>query len=750
MNRANRMSRRTFVITTASVGGGMAISLALPRGAAAARDTRNSPNGTASEIGPWITIAPDDTVVIRVATPESGNGVMTQCAMTVTEELHCDWSKVRVEPISLNRNYREDLVYSKPVPYIATFAGRSTIPDRMKLLLQLGASARERLKLAAAERWGVPVSEIQAREGVLTHPASNRTLRYGDVASHAATVELDSEPLPKPQREWTFLGKASPTKLTNAGIVDGSGIFGIDVRIPGMRYAALMQSPVHGGRLKRYDFEAIKHLPGVRGIAVVDPSIPRKQFRSELFANELNAPQSAIAVVADHYWQARTALDALPVEWEPGPGAQWKTTEQVYDAAYAALEQEGEQIDKNEGDALRAIGTADRVVEATYLTPFCDQATMEPLNGTALVTAERVDVWHPAAISIEAYGTAAEEAGVSAEKVHFHQTLIGGSFGRRLFGDDVCMVVAVAKQFPGTPIHVIWSREEMTRQGRYRVLQALKLTAALDEQGMPTALLCRNAHHGFSLNGLIDSAYANGCIPNVRIESTPVPLHILHGAYRAPGYNSHAFFVESFIDECAAAAGIDPLEYRLRLSEKWADPGWRRCLEEVAAKSGWGKTLPKGRAQGIAISNWGSGGKPQAGTSVAAVATVSVTPAGALTIDALDVAFDCGRLLNQDAALAQIQGGVLFGLNMALNEGLTIQDGRIVEGNFHEYPILNMAQIPKKLSVHLGGLSGHDRFSEVGEPPMGPVGPAVANAIYRATGKRIRTMPFRKHDLRWS
>ncbi len=754
MAQTLRMTRRQFVITSAQVGGGMALSIAAGDAVAAAlahREPWSRPLGRgAVEINPWISISPDDSVLIRVASPESGNGVMTQCAMTVTEELRCDWAKVRVESISLNRDYQENLVYSTPGDFVATFAGRSTIPERMEYLLQLGASARERLKAAAAERWEVNPAEIDASNGVLTHKASGRSLRYGEIADHAATIKLHYEPAPKPASEWTFLGKASPTKLTNASIVDGSGVFGIDVRVPGMKYAALMQSPVHGGRLKSYDFDVIKNMPGVRGVAVVEPSAPRKQVRWRL-SDQDNAPQAAIAVVADHYWQARSALEALPVQWDPGDGARWKTTEQLYDAALEVLEKPGETVDKDQGDALQLLASSKRRVDATYMTPFCDQAPMEPLNGTALVTADRVDIWHPSAISIQAYCTAAEEAGIRPENVHLHQTLVGGSFGRRLFGDDVCMVIAVAKRFAGTPIQVIWSREEMTRQGRYRSLKAMKLSAALGGDGLPIALHTRlGAFIKSGQNGLMDGAYANGLIPNVRVESTRVPLHILHGAYRAPGYNSIAFFVESFIDECAVASGMDPLEYRLRIFDKWPDAGWKKCLEEVAAKSNWGERLPRGQGQGLAISNWAMRGKPHSGTTVAVVAKVNVTRAGELTVERLDLAFDCGRILNRDAVLAQLQGGMLFGLNMSLNEELTIHDGQIVEGNFDRYPMLRMAEIPKKLEVHFGALSGHDRFNEVGEPPVGPVGPAVANAIFRATGKRIRTMPFRKHDLRWT
>jgi isoquinoline 1-oxidoreductase beta subunit len=311
--------------------------------------------------------------------------------------------------------------------------------------------------------------------------------------------------------------------------------------------------------------------------------------------------------------------------------------------------------------------------------------------------------------------------------------------------------VAIAKKFPGRPVQVIWSREEAMRQGRYRDLTAARFKASLGKNGLPQALLVRVCRGGFELRGIADCAYTNlGTIANVHIESQSFPLHILTGAYRAPTYNSHAFFMESFIDECAAAAGTDPLEYRLRLLASWPDPGWKKCLQEVAAKSGWGRKLPKGHGQGIAISNWDMGGKPSAGTTVAAVATVEVTSAGELTIQQLDLSFDCGQVLNRDAVLAQLQGGMIFGLNMSRNEELTVKDGRIVEGNFDQYPMLRMADTPRNINVHFGALSGHGRITEVGEPPVGPIGPAIANAIFRATGKRIRTMPFRKHDLRWT
>jgi len=748
------ISRRELLVKTAALGGGMAISLALPSLARAvamepAPWSKPLANGTI-ELNPWIAIARDDSVLVRTTSPESGNGVMTQIVMTVTEELHCEWSKVRVECFSPTRAAREKFAYPKQDAVTDTFAGRSTTRERMQLLLQLGASARERLRAAAAQTWNVPVSEIEAKSGTLLHKPTQRTLRFGEVAGRAAAIQLKTEPAIKPQSAWTLLGKTSLPKLNNALVVNGSAVYGIDVRLPGMLYAALMQSPAHGGKLKRYDFDAIKNMPGVRGVAVVNPDEPRKPLKKPLNGSEDRA-QSAIAVVAEHYWQARQALEKLPVEWDDGPGAQWKTTEQVNEHVLARLQRTGDKVAKNAGDALQVLAQDGRIVEGTYLTPFCDQAVMEPLNGIARVTENRVEIWHPAAILMQSHMVAAEEAGVPPENVEFHQTFVGGSFGRRLFGDDIRMVVAIAKQFPGRPVKAIWSREEMTRQGRYRHLTAAKFRASLDENGMPKALLAHVCRPGYGMSGIDSGAYVNSdIIPNLRIESSDVPLHVLWGAYRAPSYNSNVFFLESFVDECAAAAGIDPVEYRLRLLAKWPDTGWKKCLQEVAARAGWGKKLPKGQAQGIAISNWGSQKKPHEGTTVATVAHVDVTRAGALKVLQLDLAFDCGRILNPDAVLAQMEGGTLFGLNMSLNEELNIQNGRIVEGNFDQYPMQRMGDVPRVITVHLGGLSGHDRFSEVGEPPVGPVGAAVANAIYRATGKRIRSMPFRKHELRWS
>jgi isoquinoline 1-oxidoreductase beta subunit len=753
MGTMPKIGRRQFIISSAAFGGGMALGFVAVDSAEAAFlgpfpwvETDALPG---AELNPWISIGADDIVTVRVATPEIGNGVMTQTPMLVAEELACDWNKIRAEFAPTSRDYRENSVYALGDAPTGYFSGRSTSPERMKLMLQVGASARERLKAAAAAEWKVPVAEISVKDSVLTHTPTGRTLRYGDVAAKAATIKLPVEPSPKPQSEWTLLGKASPAKLNIPQIVNGSAVYGMDVRLPNMVYAALRQSPVHGGKVKSFDAEKARSMPGVLAVVTVDPDEPRGlSIKSDApFGYGDTHVRSAIAVIAEHYWQARKALDAVQIEWNDGPGAQWKSTEQMVDTAIAALDKPMDKVEKAVGD-VGLIDKQDKIVEAVYVTPFSDQAPMEPLNGTALVTADRVDVWHPAQQSKQAFWVAADESGMDPAKVFFHQTFIGGAFGRRIFADDVRMVVAIAKKFPGRPVHTIWSREEQTRQGKYRPLVATRLKAGLDKTGMPAVFIAHQATKGH-FPRLADSPYALGCIPNVLVDAKDLPFHVQTGAYRGPGYNSYAFMVETFIDECALAAGIDPLEYRLKLLAKWPDPGWAKVLREVADKSGWGKSLPRGMGQGLAISNWGMNGKPEAGTTVGVVATVEVTKSGILKVHQLDAAFDCGRIVNRDAVENLAQGGVIFGLNMALNEEVNVKDGRMVEGNFDQYPILRTGDTPQ-VNIHFGGLSGHDRFSELGEPPAGPVGPAVGNAIFRAIGKRIRSTPIRKHDLTWA
>jgi isoquinoline 1-oxidoreductase subunit beta len=733
---SHKLSRRDFIVATASVAGGFALSV-LPRSNTMAKGASQTP-----EINPWIVIGADDTVTIRMSATEAGTGNTTQAALYVAEELQCDWRKVRIEPLSFTRDAREDHVYIKSSGIWSTFAGGGTQPEVMQTFMQAGASARERLRHAAASHWQVPLDEVIARDGFLVHSPTQRRASYGELATAAASVELPQEPQLKRREEWTVLTKQNPARLHLRSVVDGTSVYGIDIKLAGKLYAALRQCPVHGGKLKSFNFDAIRRMPGVRGYAVVDPSEPRKAVERPAYW-ALTEPTSAIAIVAEHYWQARQALEALPIEWNYGEGVLWKSTQQVYEAVLKRLDAPAEEQVKQAGNADAFDEGEHDFLEATYFAPFSEHATMEPLNGTALVTRDRVDLWHPFAMVLQALAITTEETGVGPENIHVHLPLVGGSFGRRVGCDDVRMVVAVAKKFQGTPIHVIWSREETFRQGRYRDLQAARLRMRLDGEGLPQAFHAHVAGHVPLLLGLENTAYINGCIPDVRVEKSTVPMHILTGQYRGPGYNTLCFFLESFIDECASKASIDPVEYRLRLAAKWPDPGWTSCLKEVAARAEWGRKLPPRYGQGIAVANWGMQGKPREGTTVAAVATVEVQESGEFIVHAIDLAFDCGQMVNEDAVRAQLEGGALFGLNMCLNEELNIEDGRIVEGNFDRYRMIRMADVPLSIRIHTGAVSGHARYSGVGEAAVGIVAPAIANAIFAATGQRIRSMPFR-------
>jgi isoquinoline 1-oxidoreductase beta subunit len=744
------MDRRAFIVNAAAFAGGMSLSLgSAPTRAAGILSEPFQPNLGGIELSPWIAIMPDDTVIVRVCTPEIGNGTMSQTPMSITEELNCDWSKVRAEFASPKRDVLEKGVYSKADGSQPWFSGHST-GERMKHALQVGASARERLKAAAAAQWQVPGAEIEAKNSVLTHLPTGRKLRYGQVAAQAAAITLETEPKPKPQDQWTFLGKIQPPKLQLPLVVRGAATYGVDVKVPGMVHAALRQSPVQGGKLKNHDPSKVLKMPGVRAVVVIDAAKTRgAPFKVTTFYG-LDRVQSGVAVIADHYWQARKALDALPMEWEPGPGGAVKTSADIYDAAQAMLDKAPTQVAVKKGDLDTAPAPA-KVVEATYLTPFCDNAVMEPLNATALVTPTKAEVWTPCQDPLQSFWVTVDETGLQPEQVDVHQTFTGGAFGRRSNSEDLRMVVAIAKEYPGVPVKAIWSREETFRQGRYRTAVTTRFRAGLGADGMPVSLQAHSCQAGMAYPlGYSDSPYfVSGIIPNLQLGASVLKTHVLTGAYRGPSYNSHAFIVETFIDECAVAAGVDPLEYRLRLLSKW-DPEWSKVLQVAADKSAWGKPLPKGHGRGIAISAWPMIGLKRNGSTVATAVHAEVTHDGEIKVHSIDVAFDCGRVIHRDAVLAQLEGATIFGLNMTLNEEVTLADGAIVEGNFDTYPMLRTGDMPRRINVHFDALSGNDRFSMIGEAPVGPIGPALGNAIFQATGKRLRSTPFRKHDLKWS
>ncbi|HEX2279083.1 MAG TPA: xanthine dehydrogenase family protein molybdopterin-binding subunit [Candidatus Tectomicrobia bacterium] len=723
----HRINRRQFMITTGMAGGGLLLSFFIPSRQAAAAGIAPQPwtasTASGAEVNAWLMIGSDDSVTIRVAQSEMGQGVFTSLPMLVAEELDCDWQKVHAEYASANRSLRENRVYQR----MATGGSRAVRASR-EYVQQAGASARARLVAAAAQQWGVPAGECRTENGMVLHPASGRKVNYGAVATAAAGVKLDAEPPIKTPDRFKLLGKPL-NRLDVPPKVNGSAIYGIDVRLPDMLYAAVMTCPVFGGKLRRHDFDAIKGMPGVR-TAVEIPN--------------------GIAVVADSYWRAKTALEVMPVEWDFGPHAKadsedfWKTFREALDKPGA--------VAKEEGDALAGIKAATKVVEADYEAPYLAHATMEPMNCTAQVTAQRVDVWVGTQNPEAVLAAAAEITGVGPENVYVHNCFLGGGFGRRSNPDDVRQAVTVAKALGGRPVKLIWSREEDMRHDFYRPMAAIRFRAALDANGMPTAYFNRSVTHSIlssvrpgDVKGGIDRTSVEGLanvpygFPQLRVEhlilNTPVPVWF----WRSVGASQNAFAVEGFINELALAAGKDPVELRRQLLKGHAD--WLLVLDTVAQKANWGKTMPQGTAQGIAIAE-------SYGSIVAEVAEVAVSRRGEVRVERVVCAIDCGHVVNPLTVAEQMESSVVWGLTAALYGQITVKDGRVVEGNFDDYPMLRLDAMPE-VETHLA-LSGGDKWGGVGEPGVPPLAPAVCHGVFGVTGKRIRSLPLRKHDLNWT
>ena len=741
MTATRGMSRREFVVTTFAVGGGLALGLSFPKNEAeraaiavrlSGRPWESLAGKSDIEVGPWLMIAPDDTVTIRVGQSEMGQGVITSCAKMVAEELECDWSKVRAEYVSVNRHFRENKVYKR-----LTTTSSSSVRLGRPYLQQAGASARERLMAAAAQTWGVPRSELTVKDGVITHTPTRLTLRYGQVAQKAAAIKLPAEPKIKTPDQYTLLKK--PTKLLDVPPkVDGSATYGIDVRVPGMLYAAVKASPVFKGKLKSYNADAVKNRPGVHSVV-------------EFSGEEIEA---GVAVVADSYWHARTALDALPIEWDEGMHGN-DTSEGFFKSSRAALDEPGAKVVTKKGDPEALLENAPQVVEAIYEVPYLDHVVMEPFNCTAQVTPERVDLWvgsqEPEGATIDA----SKITGVPVENIYLHNCFLGGGFGRRGNQDDVRQAVAIAKQLEGRPVKVIWSREETTRHGYYRPMRVSRFRAALGPDGMPAAWTTRVV--GLDENYPGDEQVLRGLhklpyfVPNQLFDYHLRKTHVPTGPWTSVGRSQNEFFLETFVDELAHAAGQDPYHYRRALLEANAEfpfaKSWTQVLGAVVEKSGWGKQLPAGTGMGIAIGDSRRLTRTEI-TICAVVATVAVSKKGEVRVERLDVAVDTGPfLVNPLAAERQVEMQVAMGLAAVLRQEITIEKGRVVQGNFDTYPLLRPSEIPE-INVYFVRATD-DPIAGIGEEVVGWVAPAVCNAIFAVTGKRIRSLPLKRHDLSW-
>jgi len=717
---APTLSRRQFVVTSLTAAGGFALGVGMLSPAEAAtlsvRPWNDDASGMPGEINAWVVIQPDDTVIIRYGRAEMGQGSFTTLPQILAEELECDWALVKPEYASANRNFRENKVYGT-----LSTGGSRAVREQGQLVQQAGASARERLIAAAAKRWNVAASECEAAMSKVTHKMSGRTFRFGELAVEASAIKLDKEPALKRPDQYKFIGRRLE-RLDIPHKVNGAAKFGIDLEVPGMVRAAIIKCPVFGGTVKSVDESAIASMPG--NLQVV----------------KLN---NAVAVVGDRYYRAQKGLNALKIDWEVG--AAGTTTSAQFRKEYVdALDQKGADA-RHDGNVDAAMASAAKTIEATYDVPIIAHAPMEPLNAIAHVQADRVDVWVGTQNADVALTMAAQASGMAPEKVYIHNTFSGGGFGRRLGPDEVFQAAAISKAV-GKPVKLIWTREEEIRQGRYRTQAAIRFKAGFAADGTPVALDMRNSagsgnpaavQNGVdpqTIQGLINTAYK---FPNFRVVSILKNTHVPLGPWRAPGHSQNVFFVESFIDEMALAAGKDPVQFRRELLAH--RPDFQQLIDVLVEKSDWGKPMPPGKGRGVALHE-------SYESNVGMVAEVTVSDAGEVKVDRVVIACDCGTVVNPRGVETQLEGGMIYGLSAAMFGNITIKDGRVEQGNFDTYPVARLKDAPKT-EVYISPTPGK-RWGGVGEPGATMIQPAITNAIFAATGKRLRSLPIKGQDLK--
>lgn len=726
------LSRRSFIQASALAGGGLIIGFSMPSAVAATIGARPQSTTTAvgTEINAWLVIDKDNTVTIRIPHTEMGQGGITSVALLIAEELNVEWSKIKTEFADANRHLRNNKEY-----IVMSTHGSQLVRLQHPHLMQAGASARERLKQAAATAWGVSRAQVEAKLGVLS--SGGRTATYGEFAEAAAQVKLEKEPaINVDPTKWWLLGKDT-MRLDIPHKVNGSAQYAIDTKVPGMVYAAVKASPVPWGTLKGYDDSAIKKRPGF--VAVVPlKAVPGKRGQPDL--------QDAVAVVFDSWYRAKTALDLLPIEWDFGEAGKTSTA-LYYQEGRKLLEQTGQLTGKGDPRAAEIIAAASKVVTAQYERPFETHARMEPINATVHVQADRVDVWSPTQDQSAAITIVADQLKRDPKDIYAHTMFLGGGYGGNGGGGTgvTRQAAEISKQL-GKPVKVMWSREEDLAQDKQRPLALAKLTAALGEDGLPTALFTRGVW--FTPEGVNNygSATADYGISNMSYKF-PVRHHERHNAkthipgstHRAPGANQMGFMAESFIDEIAIAGGWNPLDWRLKMTEGLDD--YQLVLQTLKDKAGFRTDLPKGQGMGIGVVE-------SHGTIAAACATVNVSRRGRLTIEKLLVVLDAGHVINPHAAAEQCEGSVCWELSHAWTGGLELENGRFVNTNFDSYNLLRIDQMPEVETIFAS--SGGTKWGGLGEPAGPPAPPAVANAIWYAIGKRIRTTPFRQHDLSWT
>jgi isoquinoline 1-oxidoreductase beta subunit len=722
MNFVPKMNRRSFVVGAASVGGGLALGLNIPFGSQVVRAADGSP-----EVNAWVVIRPDDTVVIRIARSEMGQGSLTGLAQLVAEELECDWSKVTTEFPTPGQSLARKRVYGD-----MSTGGSRGIRTSHQYVREAGAAARTMLIQAAANEWKVPASECSAANSVIAHKASGRTATYGKVAEAAAKIEPPKDIKLKDPKDWKIAGKGLK-RLDTADKLVGKLVYGIDIKMPGLLVATIKDSPVQTGKIKSFDAAKVTGMPGVKNVVQVG--------------------SSGVAVIADTYWHAHKAIEALPIVWDPGEAGKVSSAS-IAEFLKGGLDAEQAFVGNKAGDAKSAITGAARKIEAVYNYPYQNHATMEPMNMTALYTADKCEVWGPTQNGEAALAATSEESGLPIGKCDVHKTICGGGFGRRGRVDYVRQAVAIAKQMPGTPIKLIWSREEdMTHDAFHPVTQA-KLTAGIDADGNVVGFHFRISGQSISASlaperleqGGMDPTVFQGLspnspegnfgynFPNLLIDHAMRNTHVLAGFWRGVNVNHNAIYTECFVDEVAHALGQDPLAFRL----KYLKPKHAAVLKAAAEKAGWGSPAPQGVFRGLAqyMSH---------GSYVAACAEVSVSPQGVLKIHRIVAATDPGYAVNPAQIERQVAGSFVFGLSALLYGEITVKDGAIEQTNFDTYNSLRIREMPPVEVVIMpsGGFWGG-----VGEPTVSVAAPAVLNAIFAATGRRLRSVPLMHEGIR--
>lgn len=718
-----KMNRRAFVIGTAAVGAGLAIGLDIPFGGpAVVRAADGSP-----EINAWVVVRPDDTVVIRIARSEMGQGSLTGLAQLVAEELECDWTKVTTEYPTPGQSVARKRVWGD-----FSTGGSRGIRSSQDYVRKGGATARVMLIEAAANEWKVPASECTVANGIITHTPSGRTTTYGKVAEAAAKLTPPADVKLKDPKDWRVIGKGVK-RLDTADKTTGTTVYGIDVKLPGMLNAAIKDCPVFGGKLKSYDEAKVADMKGVKKIVKVG--------------------DSAVAVVADTWWHAKTALEALPIVWDEGENAKVSSESIAKWLAEGLDNSQPAYVGNRNGDAKAAIAGAAKRIEAVYSYPYQNHATMEPMNATAVYTADKCEVWCGTQNGEAAFAAVLEASGLPAEKCDVHKVMLGGGFGRRGQTDYVRQAVMIAKQMPGTPIKLLWSREEDMAHGRYHPITQCKMTGAFDANNNLVALHYRLSGQSilFSLrpealqNGMDPAAFQGVAqsgeaafgysVPNLLIEHAMRNPHVPPGFWRGVNVNHNAIYMECFMDELAQAAGQDPLEFRRKLMGN--HPKHLAVLNAVAEKIGWTNPAPQGVYRGIAqVMGYGS--------YVAGAAEISVTDGNKIKVHHIVASTDPGYIVNPAQVERQIAGSFVYGLSALFYGGCTVKDGKIEQTNFDTYNSMRINEMPKVESVMVpsGGFWGG-----VGEPTIGVAAPAVLNAYFAATGKRVRSFPLRDQNI---